>query len=165
MLVQFLSLILTPVTGHNKRVVAVLHALVPVIFGFEHVESHRKIPVFDLSVLVNTQRPQYEHMNIVHQISSYCHGIRATLLCRAATRQKWGRRCRKGEHWQTKVHRDRISKPRRRAQARRTSKRKERRTSSRLNLIACASNHHGLHAIHGLNTRLSSTAACCELLG
>jgi len=27
------------------------------------------------------------------------------------------------------------------------------------------SNHHGLHATHGLNTRLSSTAACCELLG
>src|SRR5271169_2444395 len=98
MLVRFLSLLVTPVTGHNKRIVAVLHALVPVVFGFEHVEGYGNVSALDLVVFANTQRPQYEHMNIVHQFSSCRYRIRITLLCRAATRQTLARRCRKGEH-------------------------------------------------------------------
>src|ERR1700747_3145969 len=98
MLWRVLSLLLPPVTGHNKRIVAVLHALVPVVFGFEHVEGYGNVSALDLAVFANTQRPQHEHMNVVHQFSSYRHAICTTLLCYAATRQKWGRRCRKGEH-------------------------------------------------------------------
>jgi hypothetical protein len=61
-------LFLTTVTGHNKRVVPVLHALVPVVFRFEHVEGYGNVSAPDLTVLVKTQCPQHEHMNIVHSI-------------------------------------------------------------------------------------------------
>src|SRR5580704_9036494 len=67
MLWQVLSLLLAPVTGHNERIVAVLHALVPVVFGFEHVEGYGNVSALDLAVFANTQRPQYENMNKVHQ--------------------------------------------------------------------------------------------------
>src|SRR5262249_24053286 len=55
------------VTGHNKRIVAALHALVPVVFGFEHVEGYGNVSALDLAVFANTQHPQYEHVNIVDQ--------------------------------------------------------------------------------------------------
>src|ERR1700687_3464752 len=98
MLWRVLSLFLAPVTGHYKRVVAVLHALVSMVFRFEHIEGYSNVSAFDLAVFANTQRPQYEHMNIVHQFSSCRYRIRITLLCRAATRQELVRRCKKGEH-------------------------------------------------------------------
>jgi hypothetical protein len=46
--------ILAPVTGHDKCVVALLYALVPVVFGFEKIESYSDIPAFDIAILVKT---------------------------------------------------------------------------------------------------------------
>ena len=47
--------VLLPVRGHDKFVVVVLDALVPVVFGFEEIEGHCDIPAFDIAIVVERQ--------------------------------------------------------------------------------------------------------------